>query len=380
MKTRVFHSYKFNIIDKAKFKETKPYLERMLSELGYSYKNLGFSLRCVSGDFVPDKILAKYPSLKKYFYIDNSRGGYTPCISSFPINLRYGEIHADKEDWDTISEVVSKIPRPFGVPFADLVLDGINWFADSEDSVKIDYPYPNDWHLTLVNPLFQSNRIVQSRSFDDGLKRNHVFVCFEVTAEPEPRDSGEIVNRLIPYLGEPVWSNCKCLFDPEDFSRWGRIEKTYRERLKELGDKTVPEAKKRVYENPNIMTWEPTIPHIADKYMLNQAFDGTGFVREKGTPNWFRIYSCMDEHGFLYEAEVQKLSYSNEFRFYFGISGYNFDFSYNSEDYYVTKEGESLEILKAFAQMCVKVRDEWGAELAKDFGETPSWYRRELWG
>ena len=379
MKTRVFHSYVFNIIDKASFKETKPYLERMLSELGYSYKNLGFSLRCVSGDFVPDKILAKYPSLKKYFYIDNSRGGYTPCISSFPENLRYGDIHADKEDWDTISEVLTKIPRPFGVPFVDLVLDDINWFGDSDDSVRKNYSYPDGDHHILVEPLEWGSRIVQRRSFDDGRKRNYIYVCFEVTAEPELRDSKEIINRLIPYLGEPMWSGCGCLFAPEDILKWESLEMKYQERLEVIADDMLPKPKMDICENFNIVTNDPKISHISDKYTMNQVFVGTGFKREKGASNRINTYACTDKHGFQYQAETQRLTFGNIFRFSLFISGYNFDICFNSEDYYVTKEGESLEILKVFAQMCVKIRDEWGAELAKDFGETPSWYRRELW-
>lgn len=378
MKTRVFHFYKFNIIDKAKFKETKPYLERMLSELGYSYKNLGFSLRCPFGESVFDKILVKYPLLQKYYYKDDFLQEL--YISSFSESLCYDEIHTDKEDWDIISEVLTKIPRPFGVPFVEVVLDDVNWFGDSDDSVRKNYSYPDGEHHILADPLLRGNRIVQVRSFDDGRKRNYIYVSFEVTAEPELRDSKEIINRLIPYLGEPMRSGCGCLFEPEDLLKWERLETKYQERLEAIADDMLPKPKMDVYENFNIVTNEPKIPHISDKYTMNQAFAETGFIREKGTPNWFGVYSCTDEHGFRYQAEPQRVTIGNIFRFSLYISGYNFDICFNSEDYYVTKEGESLEILKAFAQMCVKIRDEWGAKLAKDFGETPSWYRRELWG
>lgn len=66
---RVFDSYGFNIIDKVRFGQTKPYLEKMLSELGYTYSNLGFSLQSHIDTPLCEKVIQKFPSLQKYNYI-----------------------------------------------------------------------------------------------------------------------------------------------------------------------------------------------------------------------------------------------------------------------------------------------------------------------
>ena len=42
------------------------------------------------------------------------------------------------------------------------------------------------------------------------------------------------------------------------------------------------------------------------------------------------------------------------------------------------KEGESQPILREFALLCAKIRDEYGDKLAEDFGDTPDWYYKVL--
>lgn len=369
MKFRVFDIYGFNIIDKVIFKETKPYLEQMLAGVGYSYKNLGFSLEGFIFDY--DKVLTKYPSLQKYFFYDDSKGVTQPYISSISENWREGIIHADREDWDDIAAVFSKIPRPFSIPFATLIYDGINWFEDSDDSIAINYYRPQGRFPTP--DAFYSNRIKQVREFDYGRKYNRVSVCIEVTAEHEPRDSKEIIKKLIPYLGEPTYSSRECIFPQEELLRLQSLQRVHREQLKVIAADVLSDLQEfaHVYTN----TIEPPIKHLADIPTLNKAFLGTGFKRQVGrTPNWLTLYSCTDEHGFIYAAHVQKLMDRRSFRFDIEVSGYNFSTGFFSDDYTVTQEGESLGILQKFAKLCVKIRDEYAAELAKDFGDSPLWY------
>lgn len=47
-------------------------------------------------------------------------------------------------------------------------------------------------------------------------------------------------------------------------------------------------------------------------------------------------------------------------------------------DYYVTEDGESLGLLKHFAEFCVYLREEYGKTLAEKFGRTPAWYNEKL--
>lgn len=385
---RVFDRYRFNIADKVSFKNTKPYLENMLAELGCSYKRLAFELNCAGSNIYPllCSIMEKYPSLKKYYrfedYSERYRAPYY-YIGSFTEKWYEGELYADKEDWDDIAAVFSKIPRPYNLPFGGMVLSGINWYDNSDDTDMIDY-YRMKTHsrypLAKYTP-FRGNSIVHIRNFDDGRKRNIVFVHVEATANPEPRDTKDILEKLVPYLGEPFYSYRECLFDMDDTKRLDDLQKIHSKRMAEMMRSSLPVPRddwwREAQKHPHISVSDPPIPHVADKFTLNKAFAKTGFERQKGEPNWLHRYSCIDAHGFLYDAYTQKLTNCNMFRVWVEIYGYNFKVGYNTtqmKDYYVSEEGESLDILREFAEFCVKLRDEYSAELARDFGDTPSWY------
>ena len=63
---RVFDTFIYNIVDKVKFKDTKPYIDKMLSELKLKYDSVIFTINEYMTDY--DTILAKYPELEKYRY------------------------------------------------------------------------------------------------------------------------------------------------------------------------------------------------------------------------------------------------------------------------------------------------------------------------
>lgn len=360
---RVFDTYYFNIIEKTSFKDTKPYLENMLGELGYSYKNIAFLLYDVpSNRDLIEKVKTRLPALEKYYFVSDDYG-----FTSFSTDWRNGKIYAQKDDWKDVSTLFSKIPRTYNFAFGKLILDNINWFGESDVSIAADCGYVWNDIPTRHEPPFKSSRIMQLRYFDDGKKFNHIYVTVEVTADGEPRDSGAIFKKLAPYLGEPLEKKRECVLSPEEFEKYNKLNEIYMERLKKLCESDMPASKGCIYS-------KEIIPHVADKFTLDKAFKGTGFTRQKGTPNWLHLYSCIDERGLLYEAYTQKISTGNEFRFWIEISGCNFKIQYEHSDYFVEREGESLEILGEIARFCVKLRETFGAELAGDFGSTPEWY------
>ena len=58
------------------------------------------------------------------------------------------------------------------------------------------------------------------------------------------------------------------------------------------------------------------------------------------------------------------------------IRGYNFELKIEQKDFGVTYEGESKEILAKIVRFCNVLLDEVADEIAKDFGDTPEWYRK----
>lgn len=377
-----FDWYAFNIADKVQFKEAKPYLETMLSELGYSYERLGFSLRGTK-DTVASAV-KKYPSLWKYYIIDDSHELHVPTLTSFGTDWQEGSLYADPGDEADISALVSKIPRPINLNDDILVFEGIRWFSDSRDDTVIDYgdlynrnhsldgnwPKPN-CHLFPI----LSNHITLRRFCDSGTKEVFVSVCMEKgSGNPD-----EILERLKPYLGEPTQRERKRVYLPDETVRRSLQESRHTAKLIAWMTAVMPASRVRearmrtvtILQPGNILatTMELPIPHICDKSTLDKAFHGTGFIRKKDVPNWLHCYICQDAHGYLYEAYAQKLSRRNMFRVSLHISGDHFKVGcFVPDDYYVTEKGESLPILQAFAACCVKVRDEYSAELVKDFG------------
>lgn len=334
---RVFDTYYFNIIEKASFKDTRPYLEKMLDEMGYSYKNIALTLYDIF-DGNRQKAVSKMPALDKYSFFDDRGGIGNYGLTTISAKWRNGNIYAEKEDWKEIFTLFSKIPYTYKFSFVKLFFEGINWFSDSKDDIVPDVVYKEEYIPTELEPPYKSNRIMMQRFFDDGKKYNHIYVTIEVTDENKPRSSKEIIDKLSPYLGEPLSARRKCVFPDEKLDKLKKYEKDHSEKVYAMGNSALPPVNKSAFGNRDVK-----IPHVADKPTLNKAFKGTGFKYQKTSTNWINLYSCFDKHGFLYEAFIQKISYRNDFRFWLDISGYNFkvttgDFS----DYFVDREGESL--------------------------------------
>lgn len=364
---RVFDTYRFNIADKVKFKDTQPYLKNMLEELGLSWSDLAFSSTATSSDPVIAKTVEKFPNLKKYYHSTES----DPTVCSYTENWFNGELFADKTDYDDIFTLFSKIPRPFNIPFGHILLNGVNWFGEKSAAPVPDWAWEEADLSKLSYVHYFSDFIAQHRSFDDGLKYNNISVCIETTADPEPRDSTAVIEKLIPYLGKPVRSRTDCVFSKEDFSRYRELSIKHSEYLRNLLTSTLPNPKDYPYPSEHI----PPIPHLADLLTMKKAFAGTGFTHKKGNPGWLGEYDCRDSHGYLYQAYIQKLSDGYTFRVWLEISGHNFEIRTPIElDYHMKEEGESLPILREFALLCAKIRDEYGDKLAEDFGDTPEWY------
>ena len=372
---RVFDTYRFNAIDHVSFQETKPYLDHMLSELGYSYGNIAFMLDDPISK-PTERLFRDMPDMKKYYFTEPSRGLDVLGVTSFHADWRDGRIHADKEDWDMIARVFAGIPRPYRFAFGTLILDGVNWFEDSNDSLAV-----TNWDEVDTIPVrkpFLSNRIMQLHSYDDGKKRNTIMVTIEVTSSCGIRDSRPIIEKLEPWLGEAkrieianntVWR--ECAFDRDEFARQKELCLLHDKALEQAGESMLPKSPHTPGNLP-----DKKLEHTADRYATEKAFKGTGFTRVKGQPNWLHLYSCVDENGFLYEANVQKLSGMNAFRCWIEVSGCNFAASSDPffKEYYVSEERQSADILKAFAGFCVWVRDSYGEKLLADFGRTPAWY------
>lgn len=367
---RIFDKYFFNIIDKVSFGNTLPYLEKMLSESGFSYKGIGFDLYDLTDEAGP-KAVEMFPALGKYSFSEKGYG-----LMSYTENWREGEIYADPKDSEDIAALFSRVPDTLKFWFGKSIIGGVKWFEDSDDRIAPDPDYGRRFPQKDVP--FSLNGITQVFSRDGYKKVNQVQVCIEVKDGAQARAAREIIAALSPYLGKPEHFSRTSVFTEEENEQFTALSHEENQRLNELAQSGLPEPRKhKPWENPHIMPQpDPKLLHAADKYTTDKAFKGTAFKRQKGQPNWLHLYTCTDRRGFLYKAYIQKLTYciTNDFRVWVEISGCNFSLQMHSIDYYVTEEGESLEILKQFAKWCEELCGEYGDRLAERFGETAGWF------
>ncbi len=373
MNMRIFDTYLYNIADKVSFGQTTPYLEQMLEELGYSYSRLGFSLHTVNHSEVFEKMLQQFPMLQKYYYTEDFDGSAEPYLSSFSEDWRNGAIHAERGDEDDIIALFSKIPRQYEVPFGTLILDGIDWFSDSDPSLAVEFRKHQGKHPTLTDPPFKSNRIMHLRDFDDGQKYNTIKVCVEATDDPVPRSTAEIVHKLRPYLGDPRWSGRSCVFPQELQERFMQCSLKHTEQLCVLADDAMPETDANAAPSVSGQLFAS----LLDKRMVRRAFANTRFEVQKNAVGRENVLTCVDSHGYLYKVTIYRNPAFHEVQMELAVSGYNFSVSC-TKNCAVSQESEVQESIRAFAAFCMKTVDSYSEELCADFGDTPEWYRKGI--
>ena len=369
---RIFDTYSFNVIEKVKFKDTAKYIDKMLDDLGLGYKNLGFRLETVVPS-IWDVVLQKYPSLDKYYIpAEDNIQMRMPLLTSFSKDWCEGKIYVDEADRETVKELFTKIPYTYNIETCDLLFDGIDWYGDGnlEPITQTSESYKLKIPTTRFLP-FKNNGIRLAREYDFGRKKNLVLVSVEATTDDEPRDTTDVLEKLKPYLGEPLGAGRGCMFSNEEKNRYIILENKYNKQLDELFDSMVPKDDRHI-------PYEPYIKNVVDKRTLNKAFLGTVFRvgERKGLLHGMNEMVYIDSHRFKYEILFDRSPSNNYFSFIMSIRGYNFELKIEQKDFGVTYEGESKEILAKIVRFCNVLLDEVADEIAKDFGDTPEWYRK----
>jgi len=343
---RVIDYFKFNIADKVKFKDTKNYLDYMLQDLGLYYKEISFRFEEYLCKI--DKLVNKYPNLEKYRCEDQR---FRKEVLS---NFMTGYKNADKEDWNSIFEIASKVPRGFNI-LPIISFEQIDWFDLCSDD-DID-----------------ENSITIRREYDDGNKYNTVTIDIDVTTDGKPRDTADLLKKLEPYLGSPIYKGRNCIFEEEEKIKY----KKYQEECRHLLDERLKEVDDRKIQKDSDHFDTPFVPNLADKKKIKAAFKNTDFTMgdRKGLLPGMNHVTCIDKHNYYYEVLIDRTQTSPDyFYFYFNISGCNFEIDSDQIIICAASEEESIKKLVILAEFCQKLKNEFGELLAEYFGNTPEWY------
>ena len=370
---RVFDDYVYNIADKVKFKDTIKYLENMMQDCGLQYQDILFDFDGYTRAL--DKVHEKYPELSKYYF--NNFVFERKFFTSLTPKWADGEIYADPEDWSAIFSIISKVPIGFNL-FPTITFDKIDWYGEGVREAALNVTSATKGHAmkcrigTVIN-----SQITMERSINSGNKYNIVSVVVEATTEDEPRDTSDIIKKLEPYLGQPATiQNGICRFSAEE-------NKLLEERSRECG-RTLEHMIKDAYprENASDSTgYVGFIPNLANKKKIDKAFKETDFVlgdRYGLLPGMNRVI-CVDKHNYQFEILFDRTQSSpNYFYFYIYVKGYNFDIKGEQNTIYASSEKDAMDKLYGLADFCMKLKEEFGTILEKNFGCTPEWYMRKI--
>ena len=371
---RVFDRYVFDIGDRVKFPELKPYIDNMLSELGLSYRNIGFRIH----DGTVAKLMKYEPEtfapLEKYFIPETqNEQGTGALLTSFRENWTEGDIYIDPADSEAVCGLYTKIPRPYKLKDCIMCLDGIDWYGggDMTPAVKSRSVYRLKIPTTSELPFMCSGITLRFYPYAVG----NINVTIETTAEPEPHGTEEILEKLKPYLGEPVFNSRNCMFTAEEYDRCAELQKKYRTQLMELFPElgaVSPYKQTQVFGNAPMQK-------VCGKQMTTPYFKKIGFEpvkhdRKGSLPGIFE-YERYDGHNFRYLAKFNKLPHDNILGFSLQITGCNFNIvSFTEQRFAYKTRDEAAEILQKLADYTDYVYSVFGDRIAADLGDTPCWY------
>lgn len=364
---RVFDIYEYNIVEHAKFKDTKNYLDKMLEGLGLQYQEVSFSFSVYDEDMY-NKILGKFPNLKKYQFIYESCG--SRVFTSFTPNWYDGEIYVAPEDRESIFAIMAKVPRSFNLT-PKVVLDKIDWYGDGVQEAILqgcDETIGKPQTYSYAHML--NSQIIMERVYNDGNKRNNIKVIVEATTKGMPRDTTDIAKRLESYLGKAEYHFRTCRFDEKENLQLKEFASMCRAKLGDMIEEFYP--KKR----PDYRHDKEFIPNLANKKKIMAAFKGTDFKvgSNPGMPQTNRMI-CIDKHNHYFEILFDRTQGSPDyFYYYIEIQGHNFRISSGQNIMLASSEEEAEQRLNEIATFSMKVKEELGAVIAEKFGDTPDWY------
>ena len=402
---RIFDHYQYNLADRVKKKDTLALVERMLSELGLRHENLSFTISLIMKGF--DELTNQFPNLKKYLYY------YEPfrseVLTSLTPRWEDGEIYAEKEDWETLFEIFSKVPHRYNLS-GELIFQGIDWYgAGSSKGIgeetdkgscngigeetsagigELAFRETVDAGKASICDLrgAVSNSVIIHRSFSEGNRLNKVELYVDATSQDVPRDTRDLMlqdvprdtrdltAKLSPYLGEPESWQRECFFTKEES---GCLAAYRKEAAAEL-EKQAAEFASAFKENYAGHFGDAFVPALVDKQMIRKVFKNTDFEvlpKKKGDLSGMNVLQCLDRHHFQYELLIDRTpNCPTFFYFYLEVKGCNFMIRSGQNVLLAASREEAEERLGELARFAARWKESFGEFLAQRFGDTPEWY------
>lgn len=370
-KMRVFDFYMYNIATIVSRADTVAYLENMLLNQHLSYTNVSFSISELAGKEISD-LIKDYPNLFKYkFYYERNN---KQILTSMTPEWNQGKIYIDHRDLDSIFEIFSKKKNGYKIN-GGLVLQQIDWYGTGIQQAVLDR-YTEMGKATLCTCKgIVNNSIVIERNVKENKRHNFIQIVIEATTEAAPRDTGEIIKKLEPYLGIPYSYHRNYYYSSEQTKQFIAYED---DTVLALNEELADFAKLYGYRHKYYSPCESSLS-IINKKMISKVFEETEFTlldeRKKGDRSGMNWLMCIDKHHFVYEVLIDRTSDSPHIFFVsFSVKGCNFSISSDPKAIEAKTKEEAEDRLHLLAEFVCSLKNKYGIYLSERFGDTPKWY------
>lgn len=164
-------------------------------------------------------------------------------LSNFPGQIDGQPVFAPADDGlseDLLEAVCAKIPRPYSLSSAVVILDGMNWYGDCNLSPTMNWTVyeksadqdwgPGDWPAGLdlfeATPFYQCNGVVFSKEFSSAPELD---IRIELTASHGILDARKIAEQFAAVFGPPTKQCVRAVHPWEERA-------AYRERIQQMQD------------------------------------------------------------------------------------------------------------------------------------------------
>ncbi len=353
---RIIEKIRFNL-NKIKFKETKSYLDNLLSKYGRSYKSMAFSM--LTG--TTEKAFKAFPTLKKY---DRSLP-YRTIISS----VSNEGFHIDKADEGELCRLITKIPNPINFGFIDIFLDNIDWYGEDKESMlgKVYEGHISDLY---------GNNIRLKKEFDFGNKLNPLWLSIDRTT-----DTGDIreypcgFEDFLAELGKPLERELLCIFPAEQ-----------KEKFENKGKEISSYLKGRYIIESNDLTAKNNEEYITAKSEPLSGFSPKSIFSKEAKAHGYAcvksahgaVYKKINGHNHSFSVNIIRPSLTKLAFAELEITGYNFRIytSLCNNDIYLDSEDAARIFAKRAFDMADRAINDIEKAIYEGFGDTPNWYIR----
>lgn len=242
---------------KQQFSQILPAVRRIMEENRWSSLRLLFHFDDINdaskeSQTTHQKMINTFPQMKPYWQSSfnwhmsrRSSAKESPhqfsFFSNFPGRANGRPVFAPEDEAlteDLLEEICGKIPRPYSLYSAVVILDGINWYGDSdlspamhwdvcrnkEDQDWLPGHWPGGLALFETVPFYQCNGVVFSKDFETSPELD---IRIELTASHDINAARKIAQQFAAVFGPPT-KQCVRAIHP-----WGERE-AYRARIREM--------------------------------------------------------------------------------------------------------------------------------------------------